>query len=114
MALGAGGRPAVILWAVTPEMTTTLVWTAIEILFDLRVEREKTKAISRALSTYGQCAPSYTTCWDVTWLPFDIAELVALGCITNMDSHIDNRRTPPPYRTGVAGGDCDCHSPAAA
>ncbi len=39
-------------WAPTPEMGTVLVWTAIEILFDLAGEREKTKAICRALSDY--------------------------------------------------------------
>ncbi len=39
-------------WTPTPEMGTVLVWTAIEILFDLAGEREKTKAICRALSDY--------------------------------------------------------------
>ena len=39
-------------WTPTPEMGTVLVWTAIEILFDLASEREKTKAICRALSEY--------------------------------------------------------------
>jgi Apea-like HEPN len=39
-------------WTPTPEMATVLVWTAIEILFDLAGEREKTKAICRALSDY--------------------------------------------------------------
>jgi len=39
-------------WTPTPEMATVLVWTAIEILFDLESEREKTKAIARALSNY--------------------------------------------------------------
>lgn len=39
-------------WTPTPEMGTVLVWTAIEILFDLAGEREKTKAICRALSGY--------------------------------------------------------------
>jgi len=37
-------------WTPTPEMGTMLVWAAIEILFDLSGEREKTKAICRALS----------------------------------------------------------------
>lgn len=40
------------LWTPTPEMGAVLVWTAIEILFDLAGEREKTKAICRALSEY--------------------------------------------------------------
>ena len=39
-------------WTPTLEMGTVLVWTAIEILFDLSGEREKTKAICRALSDY--------------------------------------------------------------
>lgn len=39
-------------WTPTPEMGTMLVWAAIEILFDLGGEREKTKAICRALSDY--------------------------------------------------------------
>ena len=39
-------------WTPTPEMGTVLVWTAIEILFDLAGEREKTKVICRALSDY--------------------------------------------------------------
>lgn len=39
-------------WAATPEMSAVLVWTAIEILFDLSAEREKTKAICHALSDY--------------------------------------------------------------
>ena len=39
-------------WTPTPEMGTVLVWTAIEILFDLAGEREKTKAICRALSDF--------------------------------------------------------------
>jgi hypothetical protein len=39
-------------WTPTPEMATVLVWTAIEILFDLAGEREKTKAICRTLSDY--------------------------------------------------------------
>jgi hypothetical protein len=39
-------------WTPTPEIGTVLVWTAIEILFDLASEREKTKAICKALSNY--------------------------------------------------------------
>ena len=39
-------------WTPTPEMGTVLVWTAIEILFDLASEREKTKAICGALSDF--------------------------------------------------------------
>lgn len=39
-------------WSPTREMGTVLVWTAIEILFDLGGERDKTKAICRALSDY--------------------------------------------------------------
>ena len=39
-------------WASTQEMAVVLVWTAIEILFDLASERDKTKAICRALSEY--------------------------------------------------------------
>ena len=39
-------------WTPTPEIGTVLVWTAIEILFDLASEREKTKAICKALSDY--------------------------------------------------------------
>lgn len=39
-------------WTPTPEMGTVLVWTAIEILFDLAGEREKTRVICRALSDY--------------------------------------------------------------
>jgi hypothetical protein len=39
-------------WTPTPEMGTVLIWTAIEILFDLASEREKTKAICKALSDY--------------------------------------------------------------
>lgn len=39
-------------WTPTPEMGTVLVWTSIEILFDLAGEREKTKPICRALSEY--------------------------------------------------------------
>ncbi len=39
-------------WTPTPEMGTVLVWTAIEILFDLASEREKTKAICRTLSDF--------------------------------------------------------------
>ncbi len=39
-------------WTPTPEMGTVLVWTAIEILFDLAGEREKTKEICGALSDY--------------------------------------------------------------
>ena len=45
-------------WTPTPEMGTVLVWTAIEILFDLASEREKTKAICRALSNYVAEDPS--------------------------------------------------------
>lgn len=40
------------LWSPTPEMGTVLVWTAIEALFDLGRERDKTTAICRALSGY--------------------------------------------------------------
>jgi hypothetical protein len=40
------------LFSPTTEMGTVLVWTAIETLFDLGREREKTKAICRALSDY--------------------------------------------------------------
>lgn len=39
-------------WSPTLEMGAVLVWTAFEILFDLGGEREKTKAISRAVSDY--------------------------------------------------------------
>lgn len=39
-------------WAPTAEVATVLVWTAIEILFDLAGERDKTKAICAALSEY--------------------------------------------------------------
>ncbi|MBI4967609.1 MAG: hypothetical protein HZC25_05765 [Rhodospirillales bacterium] len=39
-------------WTPTQEMAAVLVWTAIEILFDLSSEREKTKAICNALSGY--------------------------------------------------------------
>ncbi|GEM_PF-2998834 len=39
-------------WTPTPEIGTVLVWTAIEILFDLASEREKTRAICKALSDY--------------------------------------------------------------
>jgi len=39
-------------WAPTPEMGMVLIWTAIEILFDLGLERQKTKAICKALSDY--------------------------------------------------------------
>lgn len=39
-------------WTPTPEMGTVLVWTAVEILFDLAAEQEKKKAICRALSDY--------------------------------------------------------------
>lgn len=39
-------------WSPTLEMGTVLVWTAIEALFDLGGEREKTKAICRALADY--------------------------------------------------------------
>lgn len=39
-------------WAPTLEMGTVLVWTAVEILFDLSGARAKTKAICRALSGY--------------------------------------------------------------
>ena len=40
------------LWTPTAEMGTVLVWTAVEILFDLGTQRGKTKAICRALSEY--------------------------------------------------------------
>lgn len=39
-------------WSTTPEIGAVLVWTAIEIIFDLSDERDKTKAICRALSDY--------------------------------------------------------------
>jgi hypothetical protein len=39
-------------WVPTPEIGTVLVWTSMEILFDLTAEREKTKAICKALSDY--------------------------------------------------------------
>jgi hypothetical protein len=39
-------------WSPTPEMGSVLVWTALETLFDLGGERDKTKAISRAVSEY--------------------------------------------------------------
>jgi hypothetical protein len=39
-------------WSPTPEIGTVLVWTAIEILFNLASEREKTKSICKALSSY--------------------------------------------------------------
>jgi hypothetical protein len=39
-------------WTPTPEIGSVLVWTAIEILFDLASEREKTRAICKALSNY--------------------------------------------------------------
>lgn len=39
-------------WTPTPEIGAVLVWTAIEILFDLASAREKTKAICKALSDY--------------------------------------------------------------
>ncbi len=44
-------------WAPTTEMGTVFVWTAIEILFDLGAERDKTKAICRALSDYVKADP---------------------------------------------------------
>lgn len=40
------------LWSPSPETSNMLIWTAIEILFDLGREREKNKAISGALSAY--------------------------------------------------------------
>jgi hypothetical protein len=39
-------------WSPTLEMGAVLVWSALETLFDLGGEREKTKAISRAVSDY--------------------------------------------------------------
>jgi hypothetical protein len=39
-------------WATTVELAAILIWTAVEILFGLSNEREKKKAISRALSDY--------------------------------------------------------------
>ncbi|AWC22459.1 hypothetical protein ASC75_24905 [Aminobacter sp. DSM 101952] len=45
-------------WSPTLEMGTVLVWTAIEALFDLGGEREKTKAICRALADYVSDGPS--------------------------------------------------------
>lgn len=39
-------------WSPTLEMGAVLVWSALETLFDLGAEREKTKAISRAVSDY--------------------------------------------------------------
>jgi hypothetical protein len=39
-------------WSPTIEMSAVLVWTAIEALFDLGAERDKTRAICKALSDY--------------------------------------------------------------
>jgi hypothetical protein len=39
-------------WTPTPELGAMLVWTSIEILFDLASERAKTRAICKALSEY--------------------------------------------------------------
>ncbi len=45
-------------WNPTIELSTVLIWTAIEILFDLGSARNKSKAISEALSDYVGSSPS--------------------------------------------------------
>jgi hypothetical protein len=48
-------------WTPTPEIGTVLIWTAIEILFDLASEREKTKRSARRyLITSGPTDPTET------------------------------------------------------
>ncbi len=45
-------------WSSTVDISTVLVWTAIEALFDLGHQRDKTRAICTALSEYVSTSPS--------------------------------------------------------
>src|ERR1041385_8098095 len=99
-------------WAPTPEIGTVLVWTSIEILFDLTAERAKTKAICKALSDYvAEDRPDRDRAYQVvqdlyqkrgqtvhagrSMMPQDVAQSFRLASVAFQRTLIDGRLPLP-------------------